>query len=216
MSARQWAWAVAGVVVAVCVAVYALMFPWHLPGFFVVSAVAAAPPLFLRHRPKAFARVCVAMGVGLLAWGLIGALVGLFLFHPAALLLLVAAFVDAANRPGAWWPVGTAVTAAAAVTFVFLPNPHLDPDNEPPPSFSATLDSAGRSRDPEFNQRKERLRDFGATRTEVWEVSGQFQLHVGMPRNFAEGQSREALREQIARLPGVVDVRFCTFHTCGG
>ncbi|MFC9292950.1 hypothetical protein ACFTWH_06090 [Streptomyces sp. NPDC057011] len=44
-------------------------------------------------------------------------------------------------------------------------------------------------------------------------MAGQGKLDVGMPKAFPAGQ-REALRAQIAGLPGVVDVRFCTFHTC--
>ncbi|MGR4878108.1 hypothetical protein ACIPUC_01550 [Streptomyces sp. LARHCF249] len=103
----------------------------------------------MRDQPKVFARACLVVGAGLLAWALIGAVIGMFLFIPAAL------------------------------------------------------------------QRKEQLRDFGATRISVAEHRpGQLVLTVGIPDSFAEGHSQDRLKEQILRLPGVVDLRFCTFHTC--
>lgn len=211
MSARQRGWAVAAVVVAVVPAAIGLS--TYLAGLFLVTATAVAVPLLLREHPKAFARACLALGAGLLAWALIGAVIGMFLFIPAALLLLVAAFADAGNRPGAWSAVATPIAAAAAVALFWLQPP--DPENEPPPTFHATLDSTSRFHDRDFNQRKERLRDFGATRIEVAEHhSGQLVLTVGMPDSFAEGQGQDGLKEQILRLPGVVDVRLCTFHTC--
>ncbi|MFD9408105.1 hypothetical protein ACFWBN_13960 [Streptomyces sp. NPDC059989] len=215
VSAQQRGWAVAAAVVAGGVAVFGLLISTFLGAYFVLCAGVVAVPLLLRGQPKAFARTCLVVGVGLLGWGLIGALIGMFLFLPAALLLLAAAFVDPGNRPGARWAVVTPLAVAAAVWLAFVPNPHEDPDNEPPPFFSAKLDSANRLKGEEFHQTKERLRGFGATEVEVGEMAGEFKLHVGMPRSFAAGQSREALEEQIAQVPGVVEVRFCTFHTCG-
>ncbi|MET7622290.1 hypothetical protein [Streptomyces sp. NPDC005408] len=211
MSARQRAWAVAGIVAAVGAAVLGLLLSLFLAGLFVVSAAAAAVPLLMREQPKVFARACLVIGTGLLAWGLIGAVIGMFLFLPAALLLLVAAFVDAGNRPGAWWGVTVPLAGAAAFALIVLPS---DPKNEPPPYFNATLDSTSRFNDREFNERKERLRDFGATQVEVAESAGRLKLHVGIPESFPEGRSQDGLREEIDRLPGVVEVRLCTFHTC--
>ncbi|MGC5008461.1 hypothetical protein [Streptomyces sp. DT203] len=90
-----------------------------------------------------------------------------------------------------------------------------DPKNEPPPSFHATLVSTSRFHDRDFNQCKERLQDFGATRIEVGEDQpGQLVLTVGLPGNFTEGQSQDRLKEQMLRLSGAVDLRLCTFHTC--
>ncbi|TQK49804.1 hypothetical protein FBY35_0073 [Streptomyces sp. SLBN-118] len=123
MSARQRAWAVAGVVAAVGAAVLGLLLSLFLAGLFVVSAAAAAVPHLLREQPKVFARACLVIGTGLLAWGLIGAIIGMFLFLPAGLLLLVAAFVDAGNRPGAWWAVTVPLAGAAAFAFVVLLGP---------------------------------------------------------------------------------------------
>ncbi|MFF4085063.1 hypothetical protein ACFYZN_37520 [Streptomyces sp. NPDC001777] len=147
----------------------------------------------------------------MLAWALVGAVIGMFLFVPAALLLLVAAFVDAGNRPGAWFAVTMPITAVTAFALIVLPP---DPENEPPPYFNASLDSTDRFYDWEFNKRKEHLRDFGATSIEVYERAGQLELKVGIPESFMEGQSQDRLREKIAGLPGVVEVRLCAFHTC--
>ncbi|MFI1647331.1 hypothetical protein ACH4XT_10390 [Streptomyces avidinii] len=211
VSARQWAWAVAGLVAAGGAAVLGLLLSVFLAGLFIVSAAAAAVPLLAREQPKAFARTCLVIGTGLLAWALIGAVIGMFLFLPAALSLLVAAFVDSDNRPGAWFAVTVPLAGAFASALIVLPS---DPDNEPPPYFNAALDSTSRFYDREFNERKERLRDFGATPIQVAESAGRLKLHVGMPERFQEGQSQGEPREEIDRLPGVVDVRLCTFHTC--
>ncbi|MFE5633927.1 hypothetical protein [Streptomyces sp. NPDC056543] len=211
VSARQQAWAVAGVVAAGVALVLGLLLSVFLAGLFVVSAAAACVPLLVRERPKVFARACLVIGTGLLVWALIGAVIGMFLFIPAALLLLVAAFVDADNRPGAWCVVTAALAGAFAFALIVLPS---DPENEPPPYFNATLDTTSRFYDREFNERKERLRDFGATRIQVGERAGLLKLHVGMPESFPEGQSQDRLREEIEGLPGVVEVRLCTFHTC--
>ncbi|MFD9366275.1 hypothetical protein ACFWA6_01015 [Streptomyces sp. NPDC060020] len=207
----QWRLAVAAVVAAGIAAALGLAMGPYLGGYFVLSAGAAALPLLMRDWPKGFSRVCLAAGAGLLAWSLIGAVIGMFLFVPAALLLFFAAFSGDGNRPGAWPALAAPVAAVAAVAAFYLQPP--DPDNEPPPSFQATLDSMSRGHDRDFNRGKERLRDFGATRVEVGEHPVGLVLTVGIPKGFAE-ESQDRLEEQIRQLPGVVDVRFCTFHTC--
>ncbi|GAA2482970.1 hypothetical protein [Streptomyces gobitricini] len=72
----------------------------YLLPLYVLTAMAVAVPLFLPRRPSAFARVGVVVGLGLLALGLPGFLLGAFLFWPSALLLLLAAFADPRLRPG--------------------------------------------------------------------------------------------------------------------
>ncbi|MET8682504.1 hypothetical protein ABZW18_34390 [Streptomyces sp. NPDC004647] len=116
VSARQWRWAVAGAAVAAGVA--AALGAWLGPnvvGYFGATAVTAALPLVMRNHPKACARTCYVVGVGLLIWSLLGAMIGMLWFIPAALLLLVAAFADADNRPGARFAVITPLAAIAAV-----------------------------------------------------------------------------------------------------
>ncbi|MFC9816566.1 hypothetical protein ACFVJM_31405 [Streptomyces virginiae] len=217
MSARQWRWALAAVVTAGLVAAFGLVIGPYLAGLFIISAAVVAVPLSMRDRPKLFARACLVVGVGLLAWAMIGAVIGMFLFVPAALLLLVAAFAAAGNRPGAWLAVTAPIAAATVVAAFYLQPP--DPENEPPPWFRATVDIGTRVHDRNFNrdfhQRRERLRDFGATRVSVYERrTGQFVLDVGIPDPFPDGRSRDGLKGQILQLPEVVDLRLCTFHTC--
>ncbi|MEU1285439.1 hypothetical protein [Kitasatospora sp. NPDC005856] len=217
MSSCQWGWAVAAVVAAVLATGLGTVLAGPFAGLFVITAIAAFFPLAARESPRSFARACLVVGTGLLAWAVIGTIVGMFLFIPAGLLLIVATFADRDNRPGARFaltvPLVAAVVAAAVVT-LFVRGTQ-DPDNEPPPTFHATLDPGGRYDDRDFELRKTRLRDYGATSAAVgvWPV-GRLELVVGMPRVFAQGQSRDALKEQILRVPGVVEVRLCTFHTC--
>lgn len=51
----------------------------------------------------------------MLAWAVIGAAVGMFLFIPVALLLLVAAFAGDGVRPSGWLVVITPIAAVTAV-----------------------------------------------------------------------------------------------------
>ncbi|MFF3863333.1 hypothetical protein [Streptomyces sp. NPDC002209] len=99
--ARQLRWAVAGVVVAGILGVFGLVVAPFLAHFLFLSAAAAALPLVVRDWPKVFSGACLVVGVGLLAWAVIGAAIGMFVFIPVALLLLVAAFADGGVRPGA-------------------------------------------------------------------------------------------------------------------
>ncbi|KJY28032.1 hypothetical protein [Streptomyces katrae] len=72
-----------------------------------------------------------------------------------------------------------------------------------------------RFHDRDLNVRKERLRDFGAVDAGMVEMEpGRLVLIVRMPRHFPDGQTQDRLKEQVQGLPGVVDVRVCTFHTC--
>ncbi|WP_148086916.1 hypothetical protein [Streptomyces sp. PanSC19] len=217
MSARQRAWIVAGVVTAGLAAALGLLIAPLSGGSFLMTALVAVTPLLMQDHPKACARTCLVIGSALLAWAVIGAVIGMFLFAPAALLLVIAPFVDPGNRHGPWFSaIAPVVTAAAIALIASPPGQDHDPENEPPPSFRATLDSTDRFRDRQFNERKERLLDHGATRVEVYEYAGRLILQVGMPDTFTDGRTEGALRDEIAGLPGVVDIRRCTFHTCDG
>lgn len=213
----QWRWAVAAVVAAWLATALGFVVAGYFGGLYVITAIVATVPLSARDSPRSFARTCLAIGAGLLAWAVIGTVIGMFLFIPAGLLLVVAAFAGRGNRPGVWFalavPLVGALVAAAIVTLSFRGSE--DPDNEPPPTFHATLDPGGRYNGRDFSLQKARLQDYGATSASVgvWSA-GRLELVVGMPRVFAQGQSRDALKEQILRVPGVVEVRLCTFHTC--
>lgn len=216
VSTRQRGWVVAGVVVAGLTTVLGLLFAPMLGGVFLFTAVVTLVPLPMTGNPKICARACLVTGLGLLVWALVGAVIGMFLFIPAALILVIAAFVGPGHhsRPGRWFSAITPLVAAAAFGLILHPMSQEDPDNEPPPYFRATLDSMGRFRDPEFNRRTERLRDYGATSVEVYERAGRLFLDVDMPRNFTGGNTESDLKDEMADLPGVVDIRRCTFHTC--
>ncbi|MEU9803314.1 hypothetical protein [Streptomyces sp. NPDC051000] len=181
--------------------------------FFFLSAAAAAPPILVRDWPRIFAGACLVVGMGLLAWAVIGTVIGMFLFIPTALLLLVAAFSNAGVGPGTWLVVVAPIAAVAAVTTFFLRPP--SPESGPPPSYHATLDSPGRAHDRDFNRGKERLREFGATSISVAEgPSGRLELVVGTTEIFAAGQTHDRLKEQILRLFGVLELCLGTYDTC--
>ncbi|MFJ9443402.1 hypothetical protein ACIRRH_16240 [Kitasatospora sp. NPDC101235] len=119
--ACQWGWAVAAVVVAVIGAGLGIAVATYFGALFAITAMVAASPLALRESPKTFARVCLSVGTGLLVWALIGIIVGMFVFIPAALLLFVASFAARGNRPGAWFALAVPLAGAAAVVaFVAL------------------------------------------------------------------------------------------------
>jgi hypothetical protein len=111
----QWGTAVAAVVVALCVTVMGFVIAPELGGIYFATALVVALPLALRDWPTAFSRACLVVGLIVAGWGVLGLLIGIFLFLPSALLLLVAAFVDLRNGPGWWWGIGAPVWAVALV-----------------------------------------------------------------------------------------------------
>lgn len=113
--ARQLRWAVAGIAVAGILGAFGFVVAPYLAHFFFLSAAAAALPFLVRDWPKVFAGACLVVGMGLLAWAVIGAAVGMFLFIPVALLLFVAAFADDGVRLSGWLVVITPIAAVTAV-----------------------------------------------------------------------------------------------------
>ncbi|MCX2181020.1 hypothetical protein KV205_10810 [Streptomyces sp. SKN60] len=218
MSTRQRGWVVAGVVVAGLTALLGLVTAPLLGGLFLVTALVALIPLPMAESPKICARVCLVTGLGLLVWALVGAVIGMFLFVPAALILVTAAFVGpgSGSRPGPWFSAITPLVAVAALVLGFHQMNEVDPENEPPPYFRATVDSMDRARDPQFNQSTERLWDYGATDVQVYERAGQLVVDVNMPETFTHGRTESDLRDEIADLPGVVHVYRCDFYACTG
>ncbi|MFD7612446.1 hypothetical protein [Streptomyces sp. NPDC059828] len=121
VSARQWAWGLAGAVAAaVAAAALGIWFGSDLVGWFVGTGATAAVPLVMRSHRKAYARTCYVMGVALLIWSFLGAMFLMLWFVPAALLLLVAAFVDADNRPSSRFVVFTPLAGIATVAAMAL------------------------------------------------------------------------------------------------
>ncbi|MEU2156424.1 hypothetical protein ABZ532_15625 [Streptomyces sp. NPDC019396] len=125
VAALQWKWAVGGAVVAAVTA--AALGMWlvleldtrsgrELVWWYAATGGMAAIPLVMRDHPKACARACYVVGAGLMAWSVLLAMFLMLWFLPAALFLLIAAFVDTGNRPGARFAVLTPLAAIAALT----------------------------------------------------------------------------------------------------
>lgn len=61
-----------------------------LAGLALLTALPVPLPLLLGRRPRAFTWACLLIGSALCVWAYVGALAGMFLFLPAAFLLLIA------------------------------------------------------------------------------------------------------------------------------
>ncbi|MEU6158241.1 hypothetical protein [Streptomyces sp. NPDC047130] len=111
----------AGAVTAGLTAAFGFWIAPVLASFFLVSALPAGLPLLLmREHAQACARACLVVGTAMLTWAVIGAVIGMFLFVPTALVLLIAAYVDAGNRPGGRFAVATPLAAAAVLVLIVL------------------------------------------------------------------------------------------------
>lgn len=121
VSTRQRSWVVAGAVTAGLTAAFGLWIAPVLGSLFLMSTLPAGLPLLLmREHAKACARACLVAGTAVLTWAVIGAVIGMFLFVPTALVLLIAAYVDADNRPGRWFAAATPLAAAAVFALIIL------------------------------------------------------------------------------------------------
>ncbi|MEU3405595.1 hypothetical protein ABZ766_16885 [Streptomyces sp. NPDC006670] len=115
VSARQLGWAVAALTAQTAAAVWWLcLTDGFLFDVCAATAVVGVLPFLTLRRPKAFARTCLLIGSVLLAWALIGAIVGMFVFIPGALLLITAAFVQPGDRPGTAFAVAVPLVIEAA------------------------------------------------------------------------------------------------------
>ncbi|MEV6330190.1 hypothetical protein [Streptomyces sp. NPDC051909] len=186
-------------------------------GFFVVTCLVAVVPLLLLREPKGFVTACVTVGVLLLGWGVLGVFFGMFLFWPSALLLLFAALADPRRRPvtaKVVGGVGAAVTAAALVGCVaFAWHFYVGPALAEPHTFRAETDSEW-FRSSDLGDIKDRLKPFGATdATGTGSDEGSY-LDVRFPDQLS-GPERDALKKEIAQLPGIVRVDLCPVSECG-
>ncbi|MFE5732032.1 hypothetical protein ACFQ7A_14155 [Streptomyces sp. NPDC056528] len=91
-------------------------------GLFPVLATVGltAVPLLLHARPQAFGRCAGLVAAPLLVWSFVGAMIGMFLFLPSALQLLLAAGADPRRRPtaaGAMAGAGLALSAVVLARF---------------------------------------------------------------------------------------------------
>ncbi|OKJ99575.1 hypothetical protein AMK26_26485 [Streptomyces sp. CB03234] len=203
---------------AVLATVPALLWTMHSHVFalHVLTALSVAVPLFLPHRPVAFTRACLIVGLALLPWGVLGLFLAMFLFWPAALLLLLAAFADPRrSRWAARITAGAGALLMAGVlagTAAYCWHFYVHPALAEPHTFRAVthpdayLDSLG--------VHETRLQELGATGvTGTWTDELPY-LDVSFPESLPEDR-RTALKEAIAKIPGVTRVELCPVRECG-
>ncbi|MFJ9058966.1 hypothetical protein [Streptomyces sp. NPDC102409] len=207
---RQSALAVAAVVTMA--PALAVGVPSGLGPLFILTALPVGLPLCMRHQRQGFARACLVIGSGLLTWGVVGFILGMFLFIPAAMLLLTAALLDRRNRPGLKdRGVLGAFLVVGAILVVFLTRPA--PDEPAPGSYQARLDSGSRLHQQNFAVQKNQLLEFGATTADGYESCQHFYLEVEFPEGLPDARRAE-LEKQIGMLPGVVEVERRAIEGC--
>ncbi|OKI96087.1 hypothetical protein AMK10_10620 [Streptomyces sp. CB02058] len=166
----------------------------------------------MRRERQGFVRACLIIGSALLAWAAAGFLLGMFMFIPTAMLLVVAAFVDPRTRPGLRdRGVLDALLVAVAILVAFLTRPA--PAEPEPDSYQARLDSGSRLHEQDFATRKDQLMGFGATTASGYESCQHFYLEVEFPEGLPDARRAE-LKKQIAMLPGVVEVELRAIDGC--
>ncbi|MEV3990477.1 hypothetical protein AB0J57_16375 [Streptomyces sp. NPDC049837] len=182
----------------------------------VLTAIAVAVPLFLFSRAVAFTRACLIVGLALLPWGVLGFLLGMFLFWPAALLLLLAAFADPRRHAVAAKVLGVAgglvmagfLAAVAAFSWHF----YIAPALAEPHTYRAATDPD--TFYDELGDHDERLKQLGATDVSGTAEGDMTYLDVSFPVDLAEPR-RAALKREIEQLPGVSHVDLCPVRDCG-
>ncbi|MEV6550953.1 hypothetical protein AB0M57_19910 [Streptomyces sp. NPDC051597] len=206
---------------AVCAALAgALVMLWGLPPYlgplYVLTGLSTVSPLLFLRRSKSFVRACLAVGVRLVAWGALGILLGMFLFWPSAVLLLLAAFGNPKRRPVAakvMGGVGALVTAGALVgAAVFCWSFLVGPALAKPHTFRADAEPGLSSE--RLAKARVRLWKFGATDAYESESDEGSFLEVRFPDDLPEEQRAE-LKGEIGRLPGIRRVELCSVRDCG-
>ncbi|GHA63651.1 hypothetical protein ACIQRS_09120 [Streptomyces termitum] len=118
--ARQRAWLMGAVAAAGGATLLGMLTGPLFGGFFLLTGVPAATPLLLLWHARGCARLCLVIGTALLIWGVVAFQILMFLFLPAALLFLTAAFVQPGSRPGAVWTVVTPLAVTAVFAWALL------------------------------------------------------------------------------------------------
>ncbi|WP_326586814.1 hypothetical protein [Streptomyces sp. NBC_01294] len=200
---------------AVCVVLWGLD-ATRFAGLYVVIGGAVAAPLFCTRRAQAFVPACLIAGCTLLACGVLFFLLGVFLFWPSALLLLLASFADPRRHPVAGrisGGLGALVTAGVlAGSLAYGWHVHLGPALATPHTFRAATDP-GWFRNG-LGDTDERLRRFGATSVTGSESDEGSYLEVRFTDGLSHTQRAE-LKREIAQLPGVRGVELCPVRDCG-
>ncbi|MFB9601617.1 hypothetical protein ACFFTQ_01345 [Streptomyces roseofulvus] len=92
----------------------AIGLPSGFGGLYFLAILPVALPFFLRRTPHPFAWACLVAGTTVSVWAVVGFVVGMFLCVPAAVLLLIAAFLDPSTRPGTWGALAVPVVPAVS------------------------------------------------------------------------------------------------------
>ncbi|WP_327358132.1 hypothetical protein [Streptomyces sp. NBC_01304] len=187
-------------------AVHILVAPW------------IALPLVTRQ-PRRFRSICLVTGLALIVVGVLGLLLGLFVYVPAALVLLCATADPRSSRVRSRIAVGVAGGVAALIAVlvgwvlwsVTLRDTHtfraeLDADGAaaqangvgpPPPPYDYRLDTIGH----------------GASNVYVLSSDAGSFLHVTYPESMSEAK-QDQLERFLADLPGVAHVEQCSPSDC--
>ncbi|MFJ8165479.1 hypothetical protein ACIRBY_31780 [Streptomyces sp. NPDC096136] len=206
--------AVAALTVAAPVVVWGFFLEIGVP--FAVTGLVVAIPLLFLLTPQRFGNASLVVAFALLGWGVVGALVEMFLFWPSALLLMFAAFADPRRRPVTAKVIaglGTLLTAAAlAGCGAFAWHFYIGPALAEPHTYRAEVDAgwfrAG------LGDAQDRLKPFGATQVRGSESDKGAYLQVRFPEGLSASE-REGLKKEIAHLPGVREVELCPVLECG-
>ncbi|MFI7358063.1 hypothetical protein ACIBTP_29595 [Streptomyces avidinii] len=201
VAARQFSRAVAAVATMAPGLLIAL--PGMLAGLFLLTAIPVVipPPGGVRrncsHGAAWSSASCCSAG----RWSLVTSILGMIFFLPTAL-LLIAAFADSGNRPGAWVVLGGGG------------------DTLPPPStfYRAAIDSPERFNDSKFRSGVQKLKEYGATYTYTYTCAdtANWRGHVYLTVDYRADASPSWLKWRIENLPGVTEVRLCTSLACDG
>ncbi|MFF8268143.1 hypothetical protein ACF059_12185 [Streptomyces sp. NPDC016562] len=190
----------------------------YTAALYLVTGPCVAAPLFFVRRAKAFVRACVIVGVSLIPWGVLGVFVGLFLFWPSALVLLLAAIADPRKRPvvaRVSAAVGALLLAGVvALSAYFTWHFYVGPATARPHTYRAPVDP-GWFHDG-LGDADQRLGPYGAT-TVYGSGSGSDRLsflEVRFPDDLSQEQRAE-LKRQIEQLPGITEVELCSVRDCG-
>lgn len=206
--------AMAALALAVPVVAWGFFLGFGVP--FVVTGLVVAVPLVFLRAPQRFGHASLIVSCVLLGWGVLGVLVGMFLFWPSALLLMFAAFADPRRRPVAAKVIaglGAVLTAAAlAGCGAFAWRFYIGPAMAEPHTYRAQVDRSWFRNG--LGNTEDRLKPFGATRVTGSESDEGAYLDVRFPEALSASE-RESLRKEIAHLPGVREVGLCPVLACG-
>ncbi|MGW2204423.1 hypothetical protein [Streptomyces sp. NPDC001774] len=192
---------------------------WGLDSYFavvfVLTGASTAFPLSLAYSRVAFRGAAVTIGVLLLVWGALGVFLGMFLFGPSAVLLLLAVLADPRARPVATkvtYGVGALLTTAMlALGGFYLWHFQIGPALAEPRTFRAAAEPGAPQG---LGEVEERLAPFGATQVTGSESDAGSYLEIRFSEDLSDAQ-REELRREIALLPGYGEAELCPVSECG-